>query len=40
MSTKKQNKRIARKAGTKWVSDVKRDSMSAARRGYGAGKAK
>ena len=40
MATKKQNKRTARKAATRWVSGATRDSMSAARRGYGAGKAK
>ena len=42
MSTKKQNKRQGRKNGCKWNknTNVKRDSMSAARRHYGLGKAK
>ena len=38
--TKKRNKRWARKKAIKWVSDVTRDTMKAARRCWGVGKPK
>jgi len=38
--TKRQNKRQARKNANRWNSDATRDSMSAAKRGWGVGKAK
>lgn len=40
MASKKKNQRYAKKKALKWVSDAKRDSMRAARRLYGTGKAK
>ena len=38
--TKKRNKRFARKKALKWISDVKRDTINAARRCWGIGKPK
>jgi hypothetical protein len=38
--TKKDNKRFARKNAVRWCSCATNDSMSAARRCYGEGKAK